>query len=191
MSVYRKDMRGQIVESFIAEFNLHGPKLTLDDVCARIHISKKTIYRNFKSKDDIYLYILEDAANQIKTRQAEIYDNSEMSLPEKIRAILTIETTWESKIDLARLGDLAEDSPDVFSRILAAYETSWSQVKSLLEEGKREGLVKEEVNPALVIAFLRADMASLFDKGVLTESKLTYTEAISHLATLVLDGILA
>lgn len=191
MSIYRKDMRGIIVDSFIEEFNLHGPKLTLDDVCARIHISKKTIYRNFNSKDDIYVYILEDACAQIKARQVEIYEDKEMGIADKLRAILTIETTWEKKIDLTKLPLLAEDSPEVFSRIIAAYQDSWTQVKGLLEEGKRQGLVKEDVNPALVIRFLSADMSSLFDNGVLEESKLTYTEAIAHLANLVLRAILA
>lgn len=191
MSIYRKDMRGIIVDSFIEEFNLHGPKLTLDDVCARIHISKKTIYRNFNSKDDIYVYILEDACAQIKARQVEIYEDKEMGIADKLRAILTIETTWEKKIDLTKLPLLAEDSPEVFSRIIAAYQDSWAQVKGLLEEGKRQGLVKEDVNPALVIRFLSADMSSLFDNGVLEESKLTYTEAIAHLANLVLRAILA
>ena len=49
--MYRKDLRPEIVDSFIAEFNEFGPKLTLDRVSSRIHISKKTIYRFFRSKD--------------------------------------------------------------------------------------------------------------------------------------------
>ena len=190
MSIYRKDMRGIIVDSFIEEFNLHGPKLTLDDVCARIHISKKTIYRNFNSKDDIYVYILEDAVNQIRARQEEIYKDECLSIAEKLRAILTIETSWESKIDLSRLHELSEESPKILARILSAYEDSWEYLGKLLVEGLEAGVVKKDVHPKLVIAFLRADMEALYDKGLLSESGLTYTQAISRLADFALEGIL-
>ena len=53
-------LKEQIEAAFIAVFNVKGPKVTLEEVATSIHISKKTIYRFFKSKTEIYESILHD-----------------------------------------------------------------------------------------------------------------------------------
>ena len=88
--MYRKDLRPEIVDSFIAEFNEFGPKLTLDRVSSRIHISKKTIYRFFRSKDEIYSYILKQAARDVAMGQKAVLEDSSLSPAEKVRRILPV-----------------------------------------------------------------------------------------------------
>ena len=81
-------MRPEIVDSFVEEYNLHGPKLTLDSVSARIHISKKTIYRFFRSKDDIYSFILADMKEEFAAKREAVLANHQLSCGEKIEVIV-------------------------------------------------------------------------------------------------------
>ena len=115
--MYRKDLRPEIVDSFIAEFNEFGPKLTLDRVSSRIHISKKTIYRFFRSKDEIYSYILKQAARDVAMGQKAVLEDSSLSPAEKVRRILTVETLWESKIGISKVAELTEEAPAMISEV--------------------------------------------------------------------------
>ncbi len=189
--MYRKDLRPEIVDSFIAEFNEFGPKLTLDRVSSRIHISKKTIYRFFRSKDEIYSYILRLAAGEVAATQKAIAEDPSLTPAEKVRKIMTIKTIWEEKIDLAKVADLAEDSPDVLKAVLEAYHASWDTIRGVLAEAQEKGAIRKETNLELLITYLEASMKSLYSSKVLKEQHLSYTNAISSLASFVLDGILA
>ena len=81
-----------ILTTFIELFNLYGSSLTLSQLSSSLHISKKTIYKFFSSKNEIYEAILDSAIEQISNRQKEIYENSSLTLDEKIHQLLTIET---------------------------------------------------------------------------------------------------
>ena len=50
MTDNNRDVKMEIVHSFISEFNKKGHKATLDEVSSNIHISKKTIYKYFSGK---------------------------------------------------------------------------------------------------------------------------------------------
>lgn len=189
--MYREDMRPVIVESFIREFNKHGPKLNLDDVASSIHMSKKTIYRFFRSKQSIYEYILNDASKQILTAQRLIFSKEGLSTKEKLFAIVTIKTDWETKIDLRHMNELQVYEPVVFQHVLEAYSTHWDLLLRLLEQGVQDGTLKKDANPAFLLNLFQHGMVSFYEADVLTRSKLSYSEAVELLAKTIFEGALA
>ncbi len=59
------DRRDEIAEIFKKYFHHYGFKKTsVDDVAAEMHISKKTIYEYFESKEAVFAYIIQREANQ-------------------------------------------------------------------------------------------------------------------------------
>lgn len=189
--MYREDMRPTIVESFIREFNKNGPKLNLDDVASSIHMSKKTIYRFFRSKQSIYEYILNDASKQILNAQQAIFSTPDLSTKDKLIAILTIKTTWEGKIDLSHMSALQEYEPEVFAHVLDAYRGHWGLVEKVLEQGVEDGTLKPGTNVPMVLNLFQQGMTSLHCTDVLIRSKMTYSEAIESLSHTIFYGLLA
>ena len=187
--MYRKDMTPEIVDSFIQEFNLNGPKLTLDDVSARIHISKKTIYRFFASKNAIYEYIIDAVVSMIREHRKAIFDDASLSTKEKFYAVLAYRTPWEEKIDLSKIPSIKYDSPEVFAKILGAFQDSFVCIAELIEQGKKEGTFKPDLNSGFTLRLLRAAKMSLLQTDTLKESGLTYPEATCRLAEFALAGV--
>lgn len=187
--MYREDMRPVIVESFVNEFNKHGPKLNLDDVASAIHMSKKTIYRFFRSKQSIYEYILNDASKQILFAQQSIYSHNDLSTKEKLQQIITIHTEWESKIDLSHMFELKSSEPEVFERVMEAFRVHWDAMYSLLEIGQKDGTIKPEVNIRLVLNLFQQGIVSLYSTNVLEMGKLNYSEAIDSIAAIIFNGV--
>ena len=189
--MYREDMRPVIVESFINEFNKHGPKLNLDDVASAIHMSKKTIYRFFRSKQSIYEYILNDASKQILFGQQSIYAQNDLTTKEKLQKIMTIHTDWENKIDLTHMFELKSYEPEVFERVMEAFRVHWDAMYSLLEIGQKDGTIKPEVNIRIVLSLFQQGIVSLYSTNVLEMGKLSYPDAIESIANIIFNGVFA
>ncbi len=48
------ETRIEIMEAVVELFNQKGMKFTMDDISKKLHISKKTIYKEFEDKDELF-----------------------------------------------------------------------------------------------------------------------------------------
>ena len=48
-----KDIRAHVLRVALEELNQCGPAFHMDDLARRLHISKRTLYENFSSKQEI------------------------------------------------------------------------------------------------------------------------------------------
>lgn len=51
-------MKQRILDAAVAEIELHGSSFRMDDLAKRLNISKRTLYENFHSKNEIIERIL-------------------------------------------------------------------------------------------------------------------------------------
>ena len=182
-------VRDAIVHEFITQFNVDGYKVTLSSVSSAIHISKKTIYKYFDSKDEIYLFILKRASDEILSGQKEVYGNESLSTKEKLMAILTLKTTAEEHLDMLKVFDLKDHEPVIYQAIMDSYEAQWHYFTELVKEGVKDGTLKEDVKPGFMVGVLESSMEKLYEKGFLEKLDMSFTEAIAELAHIVLEGV--
>ena len=180
------DIKERIVAQFLQEFNKKGYKVTLDGISEKLHISKKTIYKYFASKSDIYLYILDCVLDEVVSRQKEIFDDCSLSISEKIRFILSIHTEWEKEIDFPKMATLLEKEPEFEMELKKAYLVQWDYVRALLEEGKRAGIIREDLDIDLLVLMLSSSYEALYFSGILDKD--SYSHQVEKIAGIVLDG---
>ena len=180
--------KDKIVEQFIKDFNVKGPKVTLDNVSKEIHVSKKTIYKYFPTKVDIYLYILYTAREEVKEKQKLIYEDKTLSLEDKIRNILVIKTDKEKQIDLSKLQALCEVEPVFYHELLKSYEIQWKYFRLLVEEAIKKKIMKEDTDVDLLILMLSTSYEALYSNEYLKKKGITYSAAIERIANQLLDG---
>ncbi len=180
-----------IIDEFIRQFNEVGPRVTLDSVCKAIHISKKTIYKCFESKTAIFEMILSDALETVKDGQKAVASDDTLSIPEKLKAILTIPFPRQDELDLSRIPEFYAYDPSFYQQVLEAYRPNWGYVKGLIEKGKEEGCVRPDVHVDLVISMLMDCFRGLYEKDRLKNLGLTYTQACDRIVDTVLNGIFA
>ena len=178
-----------ILNTFIALFNFLGPSLTLSQVSKELHISKKTIYKYFSSKNEIYEAILDNVVEEISVAQKQIYDDPSLSLEKKIYKLLTIETEEEKKINMSKMSALADTEPKFFKRLMDEYEVRWDYFSKLVNEGKQQGIIKKDTNVYLVIRVLESSLQSFYRKDFFKFTGLTYTDAVKQLVNTIIEGI--
>lgn len=182
-------LKERITLEFLAQFSLTGPDTKLSSVASALHISKKTIYRCFKSKREIYENILREASEEILRGQKKVYEDPKMTTKEKLYAILTIKTTREMQVNIGKMFELEEKEPVVYEELLKAYESQWDYFTRLIEEGKLNGTLKKETSAPFMVALLSSAYERLYRDNFLIKNKMTYTDAVTLLAKVVLEGI--
>lgn len=183
-----EDIQERIKLACIEAFNEYGCKLNLDDISQKLHISKKTIYRHFASKEEILEQIMTETFDDVHAKQRVIYDNPEWGTREKLRRILTAESKYERAIDMERLPEVQQVYPRLHAAMLEKYATEWELAMTLFRRGVEEGIFRP-VNPHLVQRMLQEGMQTVHRGEFLKMSGMTYWEAIAQMVDIILDGV--
>ena len=104
-------------------FRREGLRFTMQQAAAMMHISKKTIYAVYPSKEALLLDMVDDAFTRIHARKQRILDGPG-TLAEKLRAVIIALPEEYTALDLQQMDLLDEKYPRVAARVreqLGAY----------------------------------------------------------------------
>lgn len=186
-----QDQKIKILRSTIKVFNIKGLKLTMDDIAEYMGISKKTIYKYYDSKEEIFDQIVDYVFDDIKRREQEILDEEGLSLEERVRKLLAAFPERFTEVDFAKLGDLKDKYPKIHKKLKKRLESGWEPTLELLEQGKKEGLYREDANFQIFKVMMDASIERFFETDALKRSKISYVEALNQVVDILLTGIKA
>ncbi|HEX3077727.1 MAG TPA: TetR/AcrR family transcriptional regulator [Lachnospiraceae bacterium] len=181
-------MKQQIIDACIDLFNEKGCRFTLDDIVNRLRVSRKTIYKYFLSKEDIFKAIIDEAYDDIHYKQNLIFDDSTLGIKEKLYAVCTVETKYDSKMNLKQVYESEQLLPEIYSYFMKKYEAGWEIIEELLKQGIKDGLFAD-VNVALVIQLLINGMKMLCQGNFQEENHITYKQGLEQTVSIIIKGI--
>ena len=182
-------LREKILESTIEVFNEKGLKFTMDDVAKKCRISKKTIYKEFKDKDDMFLRMVDYLFDSIKDAKEAIVKDETLTLEEKIKKIMCVMPEGYKDIDFRQLYRLKDKHPETYKKVEYRLSTGWDDTIRLLEEGKKEGIIKD-VNIPLLKMMLESSIEQFFTRNILIENGLSYQEGLDEVVDILINGII-
>lgn len=115
-------------------------------------------------------------------------ENEALSTVEKIRAILGVMPDSYKDINFAKLYLLKEKYPEIYTRVEQRLEGGWEMTMGLLEQGIKEGCIRP-VNLSIFKLMMEAALEQFFQRDILVNSGLSYTEGLSEVVGILLDGI--
>jgi len=129
------DRRDEIADEFMKHFHHYGFKKTsVDEVAGELHISKKTIYGYFDSKEDIFRFIIQREADRSSVTMEEKL-RSGKTASEKIAALVhMIFATADSYIRKSRNLDFQNQEEITLPTFRAAYE---GLLAKIIKEGNQ------------------------------------------------------
>jgi AcrR family transcriptional regulator len=142
-------------------FKLGIRSVSIDDICHELGISKKTFYVYFASKDELVAQLLHVSIDEMANRMENwlrLHDFRQL-----ISILLT--QTDVNKKDVRSVPQLVYDLkkyyPQQFSEFqVKLFEVQKDYLKQYLEQGIREGLVREQLDvemTAMLLAKLHTD----------------------------------
>ena len=181
-------MRRRIMQGAMAELSERGVKFTMDELARRLGVSKRTLYENFASKEEIVGAILAESAAEIKEKRETSALNDGLCISEKFRQMLTVRSSLWTGISETVFMDVKRCMPDQWRTIENTLDELWLVVEILLQEGVRTGHFRPIFFPALRIMF-RGAYYEFANYQFLAQHKVTMEEMTDHIINILLYGI--
>ena len=192
LDFYYKDdnseLREKILMSTMEVFNNKGLKFTMDDIAKNISISKKTIYKVFNDKEEMFLELVDYLFDGIKDAEMQVANDPSLSTLDKIRKILGVMPNSYMDIDFRQLYMLRDKYPKIYEKVEERLENGWELTISLIEQGMKEGVVRPVKIPVLKM-MLEASLEQFFRRDVLISNKMTYQDGLAEVVDIIIDGI--
>ena len=180
-------MRERIVKGFkdiASEVGFY--RATVDELSARTGISKRTIYRYFRSKEEIIRAVITDIIQILtdKNKQLIHRDNPKHNLIDFIKNV----TETAHEINPLMINDLQKYYPSVWRDVEAYRSDNIHRFISSVISGNNQGHFREIV-PEIFITALLASIREVVNPSFIIKHGLTIEQTITALFEIFLYGI--
>ena len=190
-------LKEKIIIESLKLFSLKGFLSTsISDILAATNSSKGGFYNHFRSKDDLYFAVLEKAKNVWRERNLDGLTEIENPI-DKIKKLLTNYKDKYLKDSINFPGgcifvtlsvELDDQRPNLASELKQGFDGLKSMINRLLDEGKKSGQVREELNTRAITEMVFAGMVGASVIYCVEKSATALDQRIDYLLE-VLDGL--
>jgi len=179
----------------ILEFALHKfmsegfYKTTMDDIAKEIRISKKTIYKNFASKEELIYSIVDSFTSSISNKIEEIIKTDEDSISKAFRLFNTMGSTALRMSD-KWIRDIQIHMPELWKKI-DEFRTkrAYAVLGTIIKQGQSEGMIVNKPAEIMIHLFVNS-IRSIVNPEFLYYQKFNYKEAFDYAFEILFNGIL-
>lgn len=184
------EKRLEILERASAVYMKYGIKsVTMDDLARELGISKKTIYKHFDDKSDLVQSIVEMKIGMEEAICTNCVQCSENAIDNLVQI---------SKIIVEHIGTM---NPAVFFDLKKYHPEAWqlmeqhqwnfvlNQIIENVNQGIKEGLFREHLNPEIVGRLYVASIDNIFNPDIFPWPKFTFQTVYSEMIRFHIKGL--
>lgn len=184
-----EDLRKRIVVKSSFLFARHGIKsVTMDYIAGQMGISKRTLYENFKDKDQLLLECIVYMQTETESEIEDICKTSENSLDLLLKVF---HCTWQKMQNVNRnyFSDVRRYHPSVAQLLEKNKSERADYMAVLMEQGKKEGLIRKDLKSGIVSSLLTAQFDFLFNSDEVFASHYSFVEVYETIFMNFIRGI--
>ncbi len=184
-------LHARIVDAARELFLEHGySKVSASEIAEAVGISKKTLYREFTTKDDILRAVVLPKLKESTKRIDAILADRSIAFPEKLRSVLSIIGTQQQRVTPIFIRDISIHAPGVWAEIREHKQARLKKFESLLEEGIKLGFFRSDIPEEVIVRMHTAAVEALTTPQALGELPCTSQEVFQNIVTVMFEGIL-
>ncbi len=184
-----KDLTQEIIEAATEVFAREGLKFKMQEVAELLHISKKTIYTQFESKEELLLAMLDEGFARIHEKKRALL-SSDLPPREKLREVMIALPDEYSSVDFRQLDHLNEKYPLAAKRLADYLDNGWENVETLIEQGEKEGWLRKGISVPILKTMFSATLQSFLMDEQLEKQGIGYAQALDAMMDLLMLGML-
>jgi len=169
-------------------FRLGYRHMSVDELAQAAGISKRTLYQLFPSKREIAAQALERFIAQMEEVVQERIRENENPV-DRLRAIITFISQQLSRLERPFFEDLQRTLPDIWSKFEEMRRSIILYLETTISEGIERGLIREDLNPRVVVMALLGAVNAVGTPEVLAQSPFSALEAFQSIWTIFLQGM--
>lgn len=130
-------------------------RVTVDEICRKTGVTRKTFYTYYSNKDEIVFSVLSSIIKRMSEASSEIFSNSQTSFAEKLKQLTFFNLEYARNMGLEFLEDLML-SNDVRIIEIQKDKENWANELFIgaFEAAKKEGEMREDVNVEVFLAVI-------------------------------------
>lgn len=164
-------------------------KTSIDEISREYHISKKTIYKHFKSKEELLNQVVKDFTSKITNSVIDIMQSRKNAIDKLIDVLNLIQNNMK-QLSLKYIDEIQKHKPKLWNYIEKFRKENLERIVSqTIEAGKDEGLF-EDVNPEIVFRVFYGAVRNVLIPEFLIANPISSKEAIQKTFDILLIGIL-
>lgn len=179
----------KILEATIGVFNEKGLKFTMDDIAKELSMSKKTIYTVFRDKESMFYSMVDYCFDKIKDSEKEVLSDRSLTTAERLKRLLGVLPDGYKEIDFRQLYLLKDKYPKIYKKVEERLENGWETTIALIEQGIEEGVFRP-VKITVLKTMFEATLEQFFQRDILIDSGISYSDALEEVVTILMQGIL-
>ena len=129
-----ENIRAKILAEALREINRHGSNFHMDDLARNLRISKRTLYENFSSKQEIIEQAIADFTDKIYAYHQRIVSDPAMTCEAKLIAYFDVPSDNWQVLSVRKTSDLLAKMPGTCERLQSRYKKDWLLLERLLDE---------------------------------------------------------
>lgn len=188
------DTREHILQTASMEFYQFGIRsVSIDDICKKLGMSKKTFYTYYPTKDDLVAAVLDQSVADIDKATNVLLDL------QNLRASLNKFANFQAKDknDVRKVPQLFRDLQKYYPSLFKDYQKRvfichYEKIKRALELAKEEGLVLPDIDPHLTsVLFAKIHADTIRNMEIIKENKISISAYVRNTAGILIRGILS
>jgi len=166
-------------------------KTTMGEVATGLKLSKKTLYRFFTNKRELFKQTALFHLNQIEKQFALILKNRNMDFGETLVQAMQVLATKIKEVGNFLREELIYE-PGLLKGILEQRERIIiSFFRSLFRQGRRKGYIRKTLKEEIFLTILLTILQSLFEPTKLAELPFSSVELFNQVVQIMLFGLLS
>lgn len=158
----KKETQNLIVETAHEMFIEHGIKdVKMDDIAAKLSISKRTIYELFNDKEELLREVLKLQDEKMQERGKDIVRNSSHTL-EIILKLYNLHFKLLKKVNSKFFSELNK-YPDIFKEKQEKEKKNTKKFQAWMEMGRQQGLFREDADFNIFTFILKRDLTTIIE----------------------------
>jgi len=164
-------------------------KTSIDSIASELHVSKKTIYKNFTTKEQIVEEMVYALLNDTSSKIDEIIKSDVTSLHKALK-MFEVMGSVTLKLSDNWVKDIQIHMPQLWEKI-DEFRTkrAYSIFSNIIEEGKKEGNFIDKPNELIIHLFINS-IRSIVNPQFIFMHKFSFREAFQHTFEILFNGIL-
>jgi AcrR family transcriptional regulator len=161
---------------------------TMDEVAGRAGISKRTLYRYFRSKEEVIEAVLDRFMADVSREAEEILDSDDSPTVLMTKIVKYLSSHGRFITSQRGLEDLRQHFPHLWQKIDAfRAQRARVTIDALLKKGNTE--ILKDVDPRIITAVVVASFQAVLNPDFILENGLTFEETARQLSILLMGGL--
>jgi len=163
--------------------------ITMDMIAEHLGISKRTIYENFKDKNELLKSCINAAMADQRKMNEEIIKSSS-NIIDAIFIFIKNSINTLKRINPAFFYDIQKYYPAIWSRTIQKNdERNFNRIVSLLNQGISEGLFRENINVEIIARLILEQFKLLSNQEIFPENKYSMVDIFENIVINFVRGI--